>query len=295
MTEADVDKRRSRAFCFTWNNYPDQYRLTLDGIQCRYVVCGEELAPTTGTPHLQGYIYFDNARTRGAVRRLLPGCHLIPALGNSEDNRNYCCKTRPVDLTPNVRIYERGSIPLTPADKGAMERARYDSAWALAKNGSIEEIDGDIRVRFYSALKRIQRDFMPPVQRLDSTCGIWIYGDSGAGKTRSVLDKFPDLYPKPRNVWWDGYQNERVVLVDDLDRFDVALGGKLKHWADCYPFIGECKGSSVKIRPRWLFVTSQYRIEDIWSDVETIDALRRRFVCIDKLKDIELDLSQFAD
>lgn len=287
------ERKRSRGFCFTWNNYPVDYRRILDEVQCRYVVCGEELAPTTATPHLQGYIYFESARTRSAVCRQLPGCHIIAARGDSQDNRNYCLKIRPDDVAPNEHFYERGDIPLSPSDKGTMERARYDNAWSLAKAGRIEEIDGDIRVRFYSSLKRIQRDFMPAVGRLDSTCGIWIFGESGAGKTRAVLDRFPNLYPKPRNVWWDGYQGERVVLVDDLDRYDVALGGKLKHWADCYPFIGECKGSSLKIRPSWLFVTSQYRIEDIWTDVETCDALKRRFVCIDKIKDVELDLNEF--
>lgn len=129
---------------------------------------------------------------------------------------------------------------------------------------------------------------MPKVAPLPSVCGIWIYGLSGSGKTRAVLSLYPDCYIKPRNVWWDGYQSEEVVLVDDMDVFDKALGGKLKHWADFSPFIGETKGSSSRIRPFKLIVTSQYRISEIWEDEQTREALGRRFTVFEKKKGIDL-------
>lgn len=275
--------RRSRGWCFTWNNYPDDYRTTLDALVCRYVCAGEEVAPNTNTPHLQGYAYFATLKSLNQVRGLLPGCHLSAAAGNSSQNRLYCGKLRPEDDEPNAVFYERGDIPLTSAEKGDLERARYERAWTLAKAGDIETVDADIRVRLYSSLRRIERDFMPAVERLEAPCGVWIHGLAGSGKTRSVLDRYPDLYPKPRNQWWDGYQREPVVLLDDVDKFDVRLGGSIKHWSDAHPFIGEIKGGSIKIRPSKLIITSQYRIEDIWQDAETREALTRRFVVIEKI------------
>jgi len=282
ITRVPRGLKRGRGWCFTWNNYPDDYRSTLDAIECRYIIAGEELAPNTGTPHLQGYVMFAAAKRPTTVMGLFPSCHLSNARGTPTQNVEYCRKTRAVDERANEHVYERGDKPLDPADKGAMEQARYQSAWDFAKAGEIESVDADIRVRLYSSLRRIEKDFMPAVGRLDAPCGIWIHGLSGAGKSRAVLDAYPDLYPKPRNNWWDGYQREEVVLLDDVDRFDVALGGKLKHWADCYPFIGENKGGSLKIRPKKFFVTSQYKIEEIWTDQETVDALKRRFVVIEK-------------
>jgi len=275
---------RKRQYCFTWNNYPDDYRLLLDAIECRYLIAGEELAPDTGTPHLQGFICFTNAKTVTAARRSLPGCHVTVANGSALQNKQYCSKSRPDDATPNEVVYERGDMPVSNADKGDAERARYQNAWDLAKVGDIESIDADIRLRLYSSIKRIQSDFMAPQPNLPDVCGIWIYGISGCGKTRAVLQSYPDCYPKPRNSWWDGYQNEPVVLLDDVDKFDVALGGKLKHWADFCSFIGEKKGTSLKIRPTKVFVTSQYTIEDIWQDEETRDALNRRFTVINKIQ-----------
>lgn len=285
---------RNRGYCFTWNNYPPDYRSILDGIECRYIIAGEEVAPTTGTPHLQGYVYFENPRRASTVRRQLLGAHVVVARGSGAENKQYCSKTRPIDDVPNGVVYERGVVPLSNSDKGTMERDRYVRTWDLAKTGEIESIDADIRLRLYSSIKRVQRDYMPPGERIGGPCGVWIYGSAGAGKSRSVLDAFPDAYPKPRNNWWDGYQGEKVVIVDDIDRFDVALGGKLKHWADAYPFIGECKGSSLKIRPKRVFVTSQYQIEDIWQDQETRQALMRRFVVVEKIEGQPIDLVQYA-
>ena len=273
---------RSRGYCFTWNNYPGDYRSKLDALPARYVVAGEELAPETGTPHLQGYVVWRDSKSLTACVALLPGCHITPARGTHGQNDRYCRKTRDSDASPNVVCYSRGILPKDPADKGAAEKARWQTAWDLAKIGDIENIAPDIRLRQYSTIRRIERDFMPDMQRLDSTCGTWIYGEAGTGKTRSVLDQFPDAFPKPRNQWWDGYQRQDVVLVDDVDKYDVRLGGHFKHWADAYPFIAEIKGGSQKLRPKRLIVTSQYRIEDIWEDPETRVALLRRFVVIQK-------------
>lgn len=239
------------------------------------MVVGEEVAPTTGTPHLQGYIVFRSAKTLSACRRLFPGCHLIAARGSAQQNRDYCTKSG-----GNFREY--GNMPGDAHTGGNLEKVRWERAWEAAIAGRIDDVPADIRIRQYSSLRRIERDYMPAVPRLDAPCGLWIWGDSGAGKTRAVLDRYPDAFPKPRTVWWDGYQREPVVLLDDVDKFDVRLGGKLKHWADCYPFIAETKGGSQKIRPERLIVTSQYRIEDIWTDEETKSALLRRFIVVKK-------------
>nr|QTE03477.1 MAG: putative replication protein [Emberiza rustica CRESS-DNA-virus sp.] len=275
---------RHRGYLFTWNNYPGTYRTQLDGLPVRYIVAGEELAPGTGTPHLQGYLVWSSARTESATRTLLPGCHIIVARGNHAQNDQYCRKTRDGDREPNERVYSRGDLPSDPADRGAVEKARWQAAWDCAVTGDLENIPPDIRLRQYSTIRRIERDFMPGVERLASTCGIWIHGLAGCGKTRSVLDAYPQAYPKPRNQWWDGYQREPVVLLDDVDKFDVRLGGYLKHWADAYPYIAEIKGTSQKIRPSKLIVTSQFTIEQIWEDAETRDALLRRFVVIEKIQ-----------
>lgn len=267
---------RSRGFVFTWNNPPPEFKESLDRLNCRYIVVGLEHAPTTDTVHGQGFVYFTHAKSYRAVHALLPGCHVEASRGTPAQCDTYCRKEDPDP-------YCRGELPLSNADKGAKEKARWEEVWNLAKRGDIESIAPDIRIRLYSSLRRIERDFMPAVARLAAPCGLWIRGLAGSGKTRAVLDRYPDAYPKPRSKWWDGYQGEPVVYCDDVSIFHRALGDELKLWSDAYPFIGEIKGGSRKIRPTKFIVTSQYSIEEIWEDEETKAALLRRFVVVEKM------------
>jgi len=272
---------RSRRYCFTLNNPTAADIDNLTALPVRYLVFGHEVAPITGTPHLQGFVCWNNAKTLRSTITLLGRCHVELTRGTALQASTYCKK--------DGNFVERGDLPADPAESGGPEIDRWNTAWDLAKAGLIEEIPADIRIRSYATLKRIGQDYMERLNPLESPCGIWIFGLSGSGKTRAVHARFPDAFIKPCTKWWDGYQGEDVVVVDDLDKYHVALGGELKHWADFMPFITELKGGSRRIRPRTLIVTSQYTIGDIWKDEETREALSRRFKFLEKTKDIPLD------
>lgn len=151
--------------------------------------------------------------------------------------------------------------------------------------GELDLIDAELRIRHYSTFKSIARDYMVRPDQLDGACGIWIYGLSGSGKTRSANRAYPNAYLKPLNKWWDGYQGEETVILDDMDVFHRDLTSDIKHWADFLPFIAEVKCSSSYARPKKFIVTSQYTIEQIWeNDVESLAALKRRFTVIEKIQ-----------
>lgn len=90
---------KKRDWCFTVNNYNENDETILQSITCRYLVYGRETAPETNTPHLQGYIYFENAIRFNTVRgseylgRLSNAPHIEMAKGTPEQNRIYCTKT----------------------------------------------------------------------------------------------------------------------------------------------------------------------------------------------------------
>lgn len=270
---------RSRKYVFTLNNPTADERTYLSELPCRYIIYGNEIAPTTGTPHLQGFVLWTNAKTLSATRRLLPRCHIESARGTNGQCIEYCKK--------DGDFIERGEPPRDPATVGReSEQTRWEDAWISAKEGDLESVPADIRIRCYGTLKRIRRDYEPNVENLQNCCGIWIHGEAGSGKTRAVFEAFPGLYPKGLNRWWCGYQGEEVVLLDDVDPSHGSwLGGFLKRWADRYVFIGEEKGGSGKIRPKKFIVTSQYQINQIWTDLETQQALGRRFTIVEKIRD----------
>ena len=66
----------------------------------------------------------------------------------------------------------------------------------------------------------------------------------GIGESYAVRSLYPNLYVKSSTKWWDGYTNQDVVLVDDLD--SDALKHYIKIWADPYKFVGETKGGDRK-------------------------------------------------
>ena len=136
-------------------------------------------------------------------------------------------------------------------------------------------------VNCYRNLQAIRKDHTPKVDNLADVCGIWIYGESGVGKTRLVTKLYPDAYLKRMNKWYDGYNGEDVIVLDDLDPSHSFMGYELKKLADRYCFLAEIKNASMYIRPKRVVVTSQYPIEAIWKeDKETTKALKRRFKII---------------
>lgn len=71
-------------------------------------------------------------------------------------------------------------------------------------------------------------------ETVPETKGIWYYGTSGCGKSSIARAKYPNSYSKLANKWFDGYRQEKTIILDDLDKSHDKLGYHLKIWADHY-------------------------------------------------------------
>lgn len=265
-----------RNWCFTINNYTPGEVEVLQNLDegVKYLICGKEIAPTTGTPHLQGYIVFPNRVRVGHVKTFVGNrARIVPANGDALQNYEYCTK--------EGEWWEHGTRPATPKEKGEKEKARYKRAWTLACGGDLETLadeSPDIVVRHYNTLKRIKHDKILERELQDTVEPmLWYYGASGTGKSRKARTDHPNAYLKNCNKWWDGYVDQDVVLVEDFDKKHEVLIHHMKIWSDRYPFNAEVKGSTIKIRPRQLIVTSNYRPQDIWTAASDLEPILRRF------------------
>lgn len=70
--------------------------------------------------------------------------------------------------------------------------------------GKIDQVPADIFVKHYGNLVKIKKDHMQVTDK-DHLRGVWIWGESGIGKSRMAREEYPKAYPKLCNKWWDGY------------------------------------------------------------------------------------------
>lgn len=253
------------------NNYVDTQMV--DSIDCKYIIYGKEVGES-GTPHLQGFIVFSLQKTLSAAIKSLPGCH-VEIAKDVEASIKYCSKD---GLTT-----ERGVRPMSQKRKGEVEVERYEAARSAAEQGRWDDVPADIYIRHYGNLKKIRAEKQSVTTVLDGDLeNLWIYGPAGCGKSRAVREEYPSAYVKDLNKWWDGYVDQDVVVVEDMDPFHKSLSREFKIWSDRYSFPAEIKGGSLMIRPKKIIVTSQYSIQEIWEDEQTRQALNRRFNSVNK-------------
>lgn len=274
---------RHRNWCFTVNNYSDAYVDRLKGLAsnsaCKYLGFAKEVG-ASGTPHLQGLVVFVNAKTMQATKNWMEcqTVHLEVTRGTCMEAADYFRNPKPETgkLPPAPEdLFEHGELPLTNQAIGQAEKERWKVNLAHAKAGNLDEIDPDIYFRYYNTCKQIKKDHMAKPDDLTAPCGIWYWGEPGVGKSHRARQEQPDAYFKMQNKWWDGYQDQPAIILDDFDSKE--LGHHLKIWADQYAFVAETKGHALFIRPKVFIITSNYQPKDLWTDSVLLSAIERRF------------------
>lgn len=261
-----------RAFCFTCNNYTHQHVVHLQQLHetkvAKYIVYGREVSSTL-TPHLQGFVIFNNKQSVGAAIKHLHGCHVEVRSPNATNKQaaDYCKKDGDYDEFGVLNQQGKRSdlaVIANQIDNGAT----IEQVATAFPATYIRNYRG---IANYKALK--MKSYTPPALR-----GEWYVGPPGTGKSRKAREENPDAYLKAQNKWWDGYNEEKVVIFDDLDKGAIGLGHHLKIWTDRYACSGEIKGGTIKLQHETFIVTSNYTIEQLWADdPEMAKAIARRF------------------
>lgn len=212
------------------------------------------------------------------MKKILPTAHLEPMMGTPLQASDYCKK--------DGDWMEGGTLPDDPktaAGKGgkatAAKFAQIIDLCASNKLGEVRKEHPSEYFRHYHTCKRIAMDNPQPLDSLPELNNEWIYGAPGVGKSRLAREENPGFYDKSLNKWWLGYKGEDVVIIDDLGKTAaVWIGEFLKRWGDHYPFPAETKGDGSLLRPKKIIITSNYSIDELFGEDESMcAAIKRRY------------------
>ncbi len=248
----------------------------------QYLVYQEEIGDS-GTYHFQGYCEFKTALHLNSVKAVLGGdsVHIERRRGTAQQAIAYSKKddTR----VPHTQPYEDGE-PRQQGKRLDLEGFKDEVMGGANLRDVIDEHFGIIAryPKFYQTLNLLHR----PVRETELEVSLFI-GDTGLGKTRTIMDEFgssPSFYRTPLNngtMWFDGYDGHSTVLLDDF-------AGAASHVTLCtllqlldrYPLLVPTKGGHTWFLPDKIFVTTNVLPRDWykWENRgEQYKALARRF------------------
>lgn len=273
---------RSRGWCFTINNFSEEEKRKVSEMitHAKYGLAEiEHSGEGEGTPHIQGYVYFDNAQTFERLRILLGGrAHIEKALGNPQQNYDYCSKENTVFIKRELPIkFEKTPFLQQYHDMQTMAPQEFANAYPKLWFMHRDKVE---RIMIDSAMKNVI-DYNGPLEEKN----IWIWGKPGVGKSRWAASNgsYEEIFKKNFNKWWDGYNllETKIVILEDYPCTPNgnALVQHMKIWGDRYPFEAECKGSHLMVEPRrfFLIITSNYPIDRCFDQEDDKEAIHRRF------------------
>ncbi len=282
--------QRSKEYVFTLNNYSLSDRTFIaEKFEefCIYLCYQPEVAPTTGTPHLQGYLCLASPRTIKGVKDTvfntpsLQRVHLELARGTKDQCKEYCNKDESRDPDAGFGFVEFGRFEDVPARRGQGARNDIHAAAAIIRNGgSLYEVAQDHPdqfVRYHRGFAALQQTLQgrPRVRNeggvFEPPRVFWFWGSTGTGKTHAVFEEneVDDIYRKPAgNEWWDGYCGQPVILLDDF-RSSWFPFTYLLNITDRYPLQVAVKGGFANYSPSKIYITCPKPPDVLYEQLET--------------------------
>lgn len=264
---------RSKDWVVTVNNYTPDEETALQSMvengHASYVIFGRERGEG-GTPHLQGFIQL-KARTRLASVKAIPGlgrAHLEPRRGSVQEAAEYCKKEG------DFEEYGSAGGQGKRADLNAVKESIDEGA----DTATLWENHFGAMVRYEQSFKR----YRALNRRRDPNVDVEIlvlWGPTGTGKSRFPRLIDPELFSLPdiTLTWFDGYDGQEVVLLDDFDGKDVSIGKFLRYF-DRYDIQVPVKGGFTPFIPKRIWISSNTSPEDWFPNELQVkrDAVRRR-------------------
>lgn len=244
----------------TWNNpilhYKEIFADFLEKKIIRFATGQLERAPTTGTLHLQAYVEFEKKMTLAGLKKLLEKPDWKACNGAPDQCIAYVTKKETRDELSGDTVWRigkprkenQGTRNDLEAFKEILDEEGEEGAW--------DNAFGTMLKYFKGADKYLQRK---QKQRTEMTLVEFHFGEPGTGKTSLVQEENPDAFWMPPGKWWDGYNGQETVVLDEFNGWmPYSLLCRL---CDSTPLKVEVKGGHKDFAAKKLVIISNYHPE----------------------------------
>jgi hypothetical protein len=272
---------RDRYWVSTWNNYPIGYSSIFSNLlatKLTWLCYSEEVAPTTGTKHLQIAMAFKSPISRNAVKKCISKeIYVAKMNGTCLQSRIYCSKGS------NPTYKEFGVLPLNKGREKHMMGIIASIQGGLTKKELLEQFGSMASVKIANTIKALDNlySLYEPSRPYDKQPDvIWVWGQSGAGKSRYAKAYAPDnksfTWSSMTSKWCNGYDGEELMIIDDF-RYSFCPFLELLKICSNDPYQIEQKGSFRQLKATTIIITSQVSPIDAYQfENENITQLLRR-------------------
>lgn len=200
----------------------------------------------TAATHYQGYLQLHKKKTLGGVRRLSSRAHWEPRRGTHQEAHDYCTK----EDTRVEGPFTYGTACEKPGQRmdllHFLHRSKETSELSLAEEYPLEWL------KYHRAIERYRRLSTP--NRSFKTRVTILYGPPGTGKSTWCRTNFPEAYWKNKSQWWDDYEGQKAVIIDEF--YGWLPYDTLCRLCDAFPLLVETKGGHVNFVAEDIVFTS---------------------------------------
>ena len=142
--------------------------------------------------------------------------------------------------------------------------------------GVIDEVP-HMFIKYAKGIERLNELYMKP--RTEKPKVVWLWGQSGVGKTREAFNVPEDMtvYSWNQTKWWNGYAQQFRIVIDDFtfDGSDSSFRYLLK-LLDRYHLKVETKGGMVEINSPEIYITSEFPPNNWFKEGNSLNQVLRR-------------------
>lgn len=267
-----------RHICFTINNYDgSEIAKMREWAQISYCAVGHETAPTTGTPHLQGYLEFKQQVLLTTLKKKVsPKISVRERKGTPEQASNYAIKDG-VDCHVWGKMSEQG------------RRTDLEVASEMITSGStlkdVAKAHPSTFVKYHKGLQALKCVLVEP--RAEVPTVTVLYGETGVGKSKLAreITTSPYVWGPEQEKWFDGYEGHSDVIFEEF-RGQLPFGQMLR-LLDRYDCKVQYKGGMCEFAATNIVITSPVHprawYQYLTADEGKMDQLLRRITSIRQL------------